>query len=60
MKVSQLRNLLESWIEDLEYYNDDDEVKVSANTYRMSDNFIATYNGYIDMSDPVKDGEEEW
>lgn len=60
MKVSSLRNLLEGYLEDLECYNGNDEVKLSANTYGMSNNFIATYNGYIDMNDPVKDSEEDF
>lgn len=60
MTVQQLRELLESWIDDLDNYEDNDEVKVSCNTYGMGNNFIATYNGFIDMNDPVKDQEEDW
>lgn len=60
MKVKELKNLLEGWIEDLENYEDEDEVRVSCNTYGMGNNFIATYQGFIDMNDPVKDSEEDW
>lgn len=60
MTVRKLKDLLEGWIEDLENYEDEDEVRVSCNTYGMGNNFIATYQGFIDMNDPVKDSEEDW
>lgn len=59
MKVRDLKQMLQNWLEDLDWYDEDNEVKLSANTYRMGNEFIATYNGFIDMNDPVKDSEEE-
>ena len=60
MTVAELKEMLQNWIDELDNYSDDDKVNMSCNTYGMGNNFIATYNGFIDMNDPVKDSEEDW
>ena len=58
MKVRDLISKLEDIIDDLNCYDEDDEIRVSCNTYGMGSNFLATYDGYIDLSDPVKEEED--
>lgn len=61
MTVADLKRKLQRYLDDLDDYNESDEVKVSCNTYGMGNNFLATYEGFIDFDDPVKDSsEEDW
>ena len=60
MTVADLKRKLQRYLDDLDDYNESDEVKVSCNTYGMGNNFLATYEGYIDFDDPVEDSEEDW
>ena len=59
MTVADLKRKLQGYLDDLDDYNETDEVKVSCNTYGMGNNFLATYEGFIDFNDPVKDSEED-
>lgn len=60
MTVAELKRKLQGYLDDLDDYNETDEVRVSPNTYGMGNNFLATYEGFIDFNDPVKDSEEDW
>lgn len=61
MTVADLKRKLQRYLDDLDDYNESDEVKVSCNTYGMGNNFLATYEGFINFDDPVKDSsEEDW
>lgn len=60
MTVADLKRKLQRYLDDLDDYNESDEVKVSCNTYGMGNNFLATYEGFIDFDDPVEDSEEDW
>lgn len=61
MTVAELKEKLQDVIDDLEMYDEDQEVNVSCNTYGLGSNFLATYEGFIDLSRPVKrTDEEDW
>ena len=60
MTVAELKRKLQRYLDDLDDYNETDEVRVSPNTYGMGNNFLATCEGFIDFNDPVKDSEEDW
>lgn len=61
MTVADLKRKLQRYLDDLDDYNESDEVKVSCNTYGMGNNFLATYEGFINFDDLVKDSsEEDW
>lgn len=60
MTVADLKRKLQRYLDDLDDYNESDEVKVSCNTYGMGNNFLATYEGFINFDDPVEDSEEDW
>ena len=60
MTVADLKRKLQRYLDDLDDYNESDEVKVSCNTYGMGNNFLATYEGFIDFDDPVENSEEDW
>lgn len=52
--IADLKEYLQGVIENLSWdYEDSDPVKMSPNTYRMGCPYIATYNGYIDLENPV-------
>lgn len=61
MNVTQLKNHLERVLNSLNNYDDDQEVNVRCNTYRMNNygkGFLACSEGFIDLSNPVR--EEDW
>ena len=61
MTVADLKRKLQRYLDDLDDYNESDEVKVSCNTYGMGNNFLATYEGFINFDDPVENSsEEDW
>lgn len=60
MTVADLKRKLQRYLDDLDDYNESDEVKVSCNTYGMGNNFLATYEGFINFDDPVEDSKEDW
>lgn len=52
--IADLKEYLQGVIENLSWdYEDSDPVSMSANTYRMGCPYLATYNGYIDLENPV-------
>lgn len=67
MKVKELKEMLLEYVDVLEQYEDDNEVKMVTNTYFLSDNRVflgmAGYNGgYISLSnleEEIITGEED-
>ena len=65
MKVSKLKQYLQNAIDELDEFNDDDQVHMVTNTYFLnSSNFIGTHEGYVDLDnirvdDSDDDDEEE-
>ena len=64
MTVKQLKNILEDALNDLESFNDTDTVRMVSNTYFLhgASRFlgISGYDGgYIDLSNPVEEDDEE-
>lgn len=67
MKVKELKEMLQEYIDILEQYEDNDEIKMVTNTYFLSDNRvflgIAGYNGgYISLANLEEEiiaGDEE-
>ena len=64
MKVSKLKQYLQNAIDELDEFNDDDQVHMVTNTYYLkSSNFIGTHEGYVDLGhiriDASDDEEEE-
>ena len=60
MTVQDLKSRLERIINELNCYDDEEEVRVSCNTYGMSNygkGFLACREGFIDLSNPVG---EDW
>lgn len=60
MTVRQLKDYLQGIIDDLENYDEDEEIAMVSNTYflRNKDNFLATRKGFIDLSNPIETDEE--
>ena len=67
MKVQKLKELLQNYLDILEQYEDNDEIKMVTNTYFLSDNRVflgmAGYDGgYISLSnleEEIITGDEE-
>ena len=67
MKVKELKEMLLEYVDVLEQYEDDNEIKMVTNTYFLSDNRVflgmAGYNGgYISLSnleEEIITGEED-
>ena len=64
MKVSKLKQYLQNAIDELDEFDDDDQVHMVSNTYYLkSSNFIGTHEGYVDLDhiriDASDDEEEE-
>jgi len=52
--VKDLKEYLQRVINNLEWdYLDDDELDIHCNTYRIGQNFIATNEGFISLSEPI-------
>lgn len=66
MKVKELRLKLERYLNKLEDYDDDDQIKIVSNTYFLGDNCryflgVSGYDGgYIDLDNPVEEDEEDF
>lgn len=63
MTIKDLKNLLEQTLENLDNFNDDDEVDLYSNTYFLKTGFfLATYQGFIDLKHPTEqdNDEEDW
>ncbi len=60
MKVSKLKQYLQNAIDELDEFNDDDQVHMVTNTYFLNgSNFIGTNEGYIDLDDIRVDEDDE-
>lgn len=62
MTIKELREKLESWIELMEDYEDDQQVRMVGNTFFVHSNeYIATRHGFIDLYQLVDEEEDdEW
>ena len=61
MKVYQLKEKLQEFLEKLEGYDQDAELKTYTNTYWLhGDEFIATYDGFVSLDTPVEEEEDEY
>lgn len=66
MKVKELRLKLERYLNKLEDYDDDDQIKMVTNTYFLGDDCryflgVSGYDGgYINLDNPVKEDEEDF
>lgn len=62
MTIRDLKERLEDIINELEDYDEEEEIKVVSNTYHLKDknNFLATTKGFIDLSNPIDLIECEW
>lgn len=60
MKVKQLKEKLQDVLENLEVYDDDAEVKMYTNTYFVSGEYIGTRQGFIPLSEPVEEDEDDY
>lgn len=61
MKVSKLKQYLQNVIDELDEFNDDDQVHMVSNTYFIKgSNFISTHEGYVDLDNiRVDDSDDE-
>lgn len=66
MKVKELRLKLERYLNNLDDYDDDDQIKIVSNTYFLGDNCryflgVSGYDGgYIDLDNSVEEDEEDF
>jgi len=64
MTIKDLKKLLEQALENLDNFNDDDEVDLYSNTYFLkTDFFLATHKGFIDLDHPTEqdnEDEDDW
>lgn len=61
--VAWLRQKLEEAINNLDYFEDDDEIEIATNTYWVGPHFISFGSiGFVDLDNPVgeKEDDEEW
>lgn len=65
MSIKELKKHLLKIIENLERYDEDESVDVASNTYFLNKKYICTNMleisgvGFINLDDPVNNGEEE-
>lgn len=69
MKVGELKELLNEWLDCLENYEDEDKIKMESNTYFLgyAKHFLGVSGydgGYINLSELegniIRDGEDEY
>lgn len=65
MTVGDLKEMCEDILYTLEDYDDNLKIKLSANTYRIGNDFISTYEGYLPLGDiesriEGNEEEEDW
>ena len=59
MKIAELKDMLQSTLNELEDYDDNNDVKLYTNTYFIhSSYFLATRDGFIDLNNPVDEDED--
>jgi len=53
MKVEKLKEILQTALDNLDYFDDEEEIKMVTNTYFIKDKslFIGTYEGYFSLKD---------
>lgn len=60
LTVEDLRGIAQNILDQLEGYDDLAEIKTSANTYRMGNTILETYDGFINYNYiEVREEEEE-
>lgn len=59
MKVKDLKEKLQRFMDDLDCYSDEQEVNTVSNTYFCSGEFIAVRDGFIPFGEPVKQEDDE-
>ena len=58
--VAWLKAKLQEALDNLEYFEDEDEIDIAQNTYWVGPNFISFGSiGFVDLENPVKEKEEE-
>lgn len=61
--VKDLKEFLQEQLDNLECYDDDQELKIASNTYFLTragaTNILETPNGFVDLDNPVKENNEE-
>lgn len=60
MTVSELKDLLQQALDNLENYEDYQKLNIKTNTYWVRGNFISiTGKGFIELNNPVDDDDED-
>ena len=60
MTVSELKDLLQQALNNLENYDDNQELNIQTNTYYVRGKFISIPGvGFIPLNDPVADDDDE-
>ena len=61
MTIKQLKEHLQSVLDDLDNFDDESEVRVVSNTYflRGATHILETRQGFIDLDNPVSESEED-
>lgn len=61
--VDDLKRFLQEQLDNLDCYDDNQELNVASNTYFLTrngaTNILETPKGFIDLDNPVKENEEE-
>jgi len=65
MKIETIKDLkehLQNILDELDGFEDDEEVKMVENTYWLKNrtHFLATTDGFIDLEHPIEEEECEW
>lgn len=61
MTIRELKEHLQSVLDDLDNFDDESEVRVVSNTYflRGATHILETRQGFIDLDNPVSESEED-
>ena len=61
MTIKQLKEHLQSVLDELDDFDDESEVRVVSNTYflRGATHILETRQGFIDLDNPVKESDED-
>lgn len=57
--IKDLKKYLQAFLDTLENYDDQQELSIHNNTYFCGGEFLATYDGFIDLNWPVDEEDEE-
>jgi hypothetical protein len=61
MTIKQLKEHLQSVLDELDDFDDESEVRVVSNTYflRGATHILETRQGFIDLDNPVRESEDD-